>query len=287
MNRFRKPCHFIALTALMCLVCTGLSSPAMAARSLLLATTTSVQDSGLLEVLIPLFEKESGYLVKTVAVGSGDAMKMGGRGEVDVLLVHSPEAVNKFVAEGNGSESRPVMHNEFVLVGPASDPAKVRDSRTVAEALRKIASSGKALFLSRQDNSGTHVREMELWKAAGVSPVGHSWYQHTTGLGMGQTLFVADERKGYTLTDYATFWAQKKKLDLVILLKGVPGLRNSYQVVVVNATRWPRVNESGARRFADFLVNPATQKVISEFGVDLFGQPLFVPDAGGTPGRHD
>lgn len=273
-------CAFIATLVI---VVSGFSSSAAAAsKSLLLATTTSPLDSGLLDVLLPLFKKESGYIVKTIAVGSGQAMKMGHKGEVDVLLVHSPEAQNKFVIEGSGRASRVVMHNDFVLVGPHSDPAKVRGSRSSTEAFRKIAAS-KALFLSRYDSSGTHVREMEIWKAAEVSPEQQKWYQQTTGMGMGQTLFTADERKGYTLTDRATYLALKDKLELVILVEGDPKLLNVYYVIEVNAAKWPRVDAAGAKAFADFMVSPETQKVIGEFGVAKFGSPLFVPDAGKKP----
>ncbi len=283
MKRFRMLSRLITFTVALALG--GFLSTALAAPpGLLLATTTSLQDSGLLDVLIPLFEKESGYVVKTVAFGSGQAMKMARKGEVDVLLVHSPEAVKRFLVEGGGSASQSVMHNEFVVVGPASDPARVRGSRNGIEAFRKIA-AGKAPFFSRHDDSGTHVREMELWKAAGVSPQDRKWYQRTTGLGMGQTLFVADERKAYTLSDRATYLALKKKLELIILLEGDPGLLNSYQVVQVNAVRWPRVNAAGARAFADFMASQKTQRVIAGFGVERFGQPLFVPDAGEKQGE--
>jgi tungstate transport system substrate-binding protein len=255
-----------------------------ASRAILLATTTSVQDSGLLDVLIPAFEKESGYIVKTIVVGSGHAMVMGQKGEVDVLLVHSPEAQKKFVAEGSGRANRVVMHNDFVIVGPPSDPAKVRGSRNSPAAFRKIAAS-KALFLSRHDNSGTHVREMEIWKAADVVPGQQTWYQLTTGLGMGQTLFVADERRGYTLTDRATYLALKNKLELVILGAGDQRLVNLYYVIEVNAAKWPKVNAAGAKAFADFLVSPGAQKLIGEFGVARFGEPLFYPDRGKRPGE--
>lgn len=285
MKKARILSRVAALMATLAVALCGLTSSASAAsRGILLATTTSVLDSGLLDVLIPVFEKESGYIVKTIAVGSGHAMIMGGKGEVDLLLVHSPEAQRKFVAEGSGRASRVVMHNDFVVVGPAADPAKVRGSRNSVEAFRKIAGS-KALFLSRHDNSGTHVREMEIWKASDVNPEQQKWYQLTTGLGMGQTLFAADERKGYTLTDRATYLALKNKLELVILLQGDSRLVNAYHAVEVNAARWPRVNAAGARAFADFLVSPQTQKLIGEYGVAKFGAPLFFPDAGKKPGE--
>ena len=268
----------LLLTAAVMLVIIGAMSAGAATNALILATTTSTQDSGLLDVLIPLFEKESGYIVKTIAVGSGQAMAMGQKGEADVLLVHSPDAEKKFMAEGAGSSRRLVMHNDFVLVGPASDPAKVRGAKSSPEAFKKIAAS-QVLFLSRGDNSGTHAKEKGLWKGAGVSPDGQKWYQQT-GLGMGQTLNVAAEKKGYTITDRATYLALKKSLGLEILLEGDAKLLNVYHVIEVNPAKWPKVNADGAKAFADFIVSPATQAVIGRFGVDKVGAPLFVPDAG-------
>ena len=196
----------LLLAAVTACIAFGLPAPASAAsKNIILATTTSTQDSGLLDVLIPLFEKETGYFVKTIAVGSGQAMAMGKKGEADVLLVHSPDDEKKFMAEGFGVNRRLVMHNDFIIVGPASDPAGVRGAKTSADAFRKIASTG-ALFLSRGDNSGTHAKEKKLWKAAGISPDGQKWYQQT-GLGMGETLNVAAEKKGYTLADRGTYLA--------------------------------------------------------------------------------
>ena len=282
MNKFPLLLRIIALISTLTILSCGLTATALAAsKSLILASTTSIQDSGLLDVLIPLFEKESGYIVKTINVGSGQAMIMAQRGEVDLLLVHSPDTEKKFMAEGAGSSSRLVMHNDFIVVGPTTDPAKVLGSKTSSEAFKKIA-AGKALFLSRNDNSGTHAKENELWKAAGVNPGNQKWYMKT-GLGMGQTLFVADERKGYTLTDRATYLALKKKLTLVILLEGDPKLLNIYHVIEVNAAKWPKVNSAGAKAFANFMVSPTTQKLIGSYGVEKFGAPLFFPDAGKKP----
>jgi len=268
---------------LLCAVFTLFASiPANAAnKTIILATTTSTQDSGLLDTLIPLFEKESGYFVKTIAVGSGQAMAMGKKGEADVLLVHSPDAEKKFMQEESGRSRRLVMHNDFVLVGPAQDPAGIKSAKTSAEALKKIAASG-SLFLSRGDNSGTHAKEKLLWKAAGVVPEGATWFQQT-GLGMGQTLNVAAEKKGYTLTDRATYLALKKNLNLVILVEGDAKLLNVYHVIEVNSARWPKVNASGAKAFADFMVSRKTQGVIGSFGADKYGSALFFPDAGKNP----
>src|SRR5512140_1484488 len=198
------------------------------------ATTTSTQDSGLLDVLIPIFEKESGYQVKTISVGSGQAMKMGEKGEADVLLVHSPDAEKKFMAEGFGISRRMVMHNDFVVVGPAADQARIKGA-PAAEALKRIARSG-AIFVSRGDNSGTHAKEKGLWKAAAVNPEGQKWYQQT-GLGMGQTLNVAAEKKGYTITDRATYPSLKKGLGLDILVEGDASLLNIYHVMEVNPAK--------------------------------------------------
>jgi len=258
------------------------------AKVVILATTTSTQDSGLLETLVPVFQQESGYQVKTISVGSGQAMALGRRGEADVLLVHSPAEEQKLIDEGAGVNRRLVMHNDFVLVGPAGDPAKVRGSRTTAEALKKVAAAG-APFLSRGDSSGTHAKEKGLWKAAGLDPEGQPWYQQT-GLGMGETLNVASEKGCYTLADRGTLLARGKSrpLALQILVEGEPLLLNVYHVIEVSPARWPTVNAAGARAFADFMVSPSTQRRIGEFGVDRFGAPLFTPDAAKgpeTPGR--
>ena len=247
-------------------------------KTVILATTTSTQDSGLLDVLIPIFEKKTGYFVKTIAVGSGQAMAMGQKGEADVLLVHSPAAEKKFVAEGYGINRRLIMHNDYIIVGPPGDPAKIKGIKSASEAFKKIASA-KALFLSRGDKSGTHSKEMDIWKAAGINPEGEKWYQQT-GLGMGQTLSVTAEKKGYTLADRGTYLALKKNLGLDILVEGDAILLNIYHVIEVNPAKWPKVNVAGGKAFADFMVSKETQDIIKTFGVDKFGSPLFFPDAG-------
>ncbi len=249
-------------------------------RTVILATTTSTQDSGLLDLLVPLFEKESGLQVKTIAVGSGQAMKMGEKGEADVLLVHSPDAEKKFMADGFGATRRLVMHNDFIIVGPSADPARIKGTGAT-DAIKRIAQAG-AFFMSRGDNSGTHAKEKVLWKGAGVNPDGQKWYQQT-GLGMGQTLNVAAEKKGYTLTDRATYLALKKGLNLVILVEGDSKLLNIYHVIELAPARSPKINTAGGKAFADFMVAPKTQGVIGRFGVDKFGAPLFFPDAGKNP----
>lgn len=255
--------------------------------TIILATTTSTQDSGLLDVLIPTFQKETGHFVKTISVGSGQAMAMGRKGEADVLLVHSPADEQKMVAEGFGVNRRLVMHNDFIIVGPPGDPARIKGAKSSKEALKIIAEAkpgAKALFLSRGDNSGTYAKEKGLWKAAAVNPEGQKWYQQT-GLGMGETLSVASEKDGYTLTDRGTYLAlaKKKKLHLEILVQGEPLLLNVYHVIEVNPDKWPKVNAAGARAFADFMVSKETQGVIGRFGVDTLGAPLFFPDAGKKP----
>jgi tungstate transport system substrate-binding protein len=279
MNRRRvgKRIALFGMTALFLFIA-AITSVQAQQKTIILATTTSTQDSGLLDVLLPVFEKETGYFVKTIAVGSGQAMAMGQKGEADVLLVHSPEAEKKFVAEGYGMNRRLVMHNDFIIVGPSEDPAKIKGLRSSSESFKKIASA-KALFISRGDNSGTHAKEREIWKAAGINFEREKWYQQT-GLGMGQTLNVAAEKKGYTLADRGTYLALKKNLNLDILVEGDAILLNIYHVIEVNPAKWPKVNSAGAKAFADFVVSEEAQKIVKTFGVDKFGSPLFFPDAG-------
>jgi len=247
-------------------------------KNIILSTTTSTQDSGLLDVLIPIFEKKTGYFVKTIAVGSGQAMAMGQKGEADVLLVHSPAAEKKFVAEGYGVNRRIIMHNDFIVVGPAEDPAKIKGVKGTPQVFKQIASAG-SLFLSRSDKSGTHSKEMAIWKAAGINPEGQKWYQQT-GLGMGQTLNISSEKKGYTLADRGTYLALKKNLSLDILAQGDAILLNVYHVIEVNPAKWPKVNAAGGKAFADFMVSREVQDIVKTFGVEKFGSPLFFPDAG-------
>ena len=266
-----------ALSFATALASTFLQATPPTEKTVILATTTSTQDSGLLDDLIPLFEKQTGYVVKTIAVGSGQAIAMGKRGEADVLLVHSPEAEQALVTEGSGVNRRIVMHNDFVLVGPASDPARL-SKLTAAQAFQRIATS-KSLFLSRGDHSGTHAQELKLWKAAGIVVEGQPWYQQT-GQGMGQTLAIAAEKRAYTLSDRGTYLALRKKIGLPILQEGDPSLRNVYHVIEVNPARFPKVNVAGSRAFADFMVSKAVQGRIQEFGIALYGSPLFFPDAG-------
>jgi tungstate transport system substrate-binding protein len=256
----------------------GIATAQPAQKNVILATTTSTQDSGLLDVLLPIFEKKTGYFVKTIAVGSGQAMAMGQKGEADVLLVHSPAAEQKFIAEGYGVNRRLVMHNDFIILGPPADPARIKGMKKAAEAFKQIAGTA-SLFVSRGDNSGTHAKEKDIWKAAGINPAGQKWYQET-GLGMGQTLGVAAEKKGYILADRGTYLALKKGLGLDILVEGDGILLNIYHVIEVNPQKWPKVNVAGAKAFSDFMVSKETQAIIKTFGVDKYGSPLFFPDAG-------
>jgi tungstate transport system substrate-binding protein len=252
--------------------------PAPANPTLILATTTSTQDSGLLDVLVPLFEQQTGYTVQTVAVGTGQALKMGEEGNADVLLVHAPTSEEEFMANGFGKDRAAVMHNDFILVGPVADPAGIQGTVSATEAFKKIFAAG-ATFISRGDDSGTHKKELDVWKKAELAPQGQAWYLET-GQGMGATLTVASEKGAYTLTDRGTFLAQTENLDLVLVLEGDPPLLNPYHVITVNPEKWAKANYDGAMAFYNFMLAPETQKVIGAFGVEKYGQPLFFPDAG-------
>lgn len=242
-------------------------------RKITLATTTSTQDSGLLDELLPAFERESGVQVKVVAVGSGQALELGRRGDADVLLTHSPGAEQKFMNEGWGAKRLAVMHNDFVIVGPADDGAKIKASRNAADAFKAIA-DGRSAFVSRGDDSGTHKKELEIWKAAGQRP-DRDWYL-SAGTGMAQALRIANEKSAYTLSDRATFLALGSELELVVLVEGDDRLLNRYSVISI---RHPHVHEHEANRFAEFLVSPNCQRAIGIFGVERYGRSLFVPDA--------
>jgi tungstate transport system substrate-binding protein len=245
--------------------------------TIVLSTTTSTQDSGLLDVLIPLFEKQTGSTVKPISVGTGQALALAARGEADVALVHAPAAEKKYVAEGKLLHRRLVMYNDFIVVGPEADPAKIRGEPRAAAALAKIAAAG-ARFVSRGDKSGTHMLEQALWKEAAVTPAA-PWYIES-GQGMGATLGIADDRRAYTLTDRATYLAFSRRIALKTLVERDKALFNVYSVMEVNPANGPRVNVAGGKAFAEFMLAPATQAVIKTFGVEKFGQPLFVPIAG-------
>src|SRR6266508_3442215 len=252
--------------------------PALTNPTLILATTTSTQDSGLLDILIPLFEAESGYTVQTIAVGSGQAMEMGQQGNADVLLVHSPTAEKQFMTDDWGKDRALVMHNDFIIVGPAADPAKIKDLGP-ADAFKAIATA-QAPFVARADKSGTSTKELGIWAKTDVDPATTkpAWYIET-GQGMGPSLTIASEKSAYTLTDRATFLASKDKLQLEILVEGDNSLLNVYHVITVNNDKFPKVNYDGAIAFLKFMTRDSTQDVIGKFGVEKFGQQLFIPDA--------
>jgi tungstate transport system substrate-binding protein len=246
-------------------------------KNVILSATTSTQDSGLLDVLVPLFEKQTGYSVKTVSVGTGQALAMAAKGDADVALVHAPSLEKKYVADGKLLNRRLVMYNDFVIIGPKEDPAKIKSAKTALAALKLIEQS-KSTFVSRGDNSGTHNLEKTLWKKAGIQPKG-DWYIEA-GQGMGATLNIANERNAYTLTDRGTLLALRNRVTLPILIEDDKVLLNIYSVMEVNPANGPRVNTAGGKAFADFMVAPQTQNVIKNFGMEKFGQPLFVPVAG-------
>jgi tungstate transport system substrate-binding protein len=258
---------------------TSCSADSSKKANLLLVSTTSTQDSGLLDVLLPAFTTKTGYNVQLVAVGSGQALKIAEQGNSDVILLHSPAAEKEFVANGFGIDRRLVMHNDFVIVGPPPDPAGIRATNPV-EALKKIFAS-HVTFVSRGDDSGTHVKELALWKNAGLDPAGQDWYLET-GQGQGATLTIASEKGAYALTDRGTFLAYKSNVDLEILVEGDPFLLNVYHVITVNPEKWPNVNLEGAKAFADFITSSEGQDIIAGFGIEKYGQPLFFPDADKT-----
>lgn len=247
-------------------------------RDIVLATTTSLRDTGLLDSLLPIFERETGYRVRAVAVGSGQALKLGERGDADVVLAHSPAAEQDFMGRGFGSSRQVVAWNWFALAGPPDDPAGVAAAPSAPAALRRIAASGRP-FISRGDSSGTHARELALWRQAGGRP---SWPGYAeTGQGMGATLLVADERLGYTLTDRATLTAFKDRVDLVSLRAEEPALINVYHVIELNPEGRPRVNRAGAHAFATWITSARGQDVIAAFGGPR--APLFVAAHGREP----
>ncbi|MGH7352683.1 MAG: substrate-binding domain-containing protein [Candidatus Methylomirabilales bacterium] len=243
--------------------------------TVILATTTSTRDSGLLDVLLPVFEKKTGYLVKTVAVGTGQALAMGKRGDADIVMTHAPEAEKPLVDEGWLTHRVQFMHNDYVLVGPSQDPAKIARAKSAADALRQIAEV-KATFVSRGDDSGTHKQEKVLWKATGLTPEG-SWYVEA-GQGMGATLRIASEKQAYTLTDRSTYLSLQKTLASKILLEGDPLLLNEYSVMLVNPAKHSKVNGEGAKALHKWLLTDGARTMIRDYGKDRFGQPLFFLD---------
>ncbi len=251
-----------------------------------LATTTSTADSGLLDAILPAFEEANNARVDVVAVGTGQAIELGEAGDADVILVHARAREDAFVAEGHGTERRDVMYNDFVIVGPADDPAGVVGMSSAAEALAAIAAAG-APFASRGDDSGTHTKEMSLWEAAGVTPDPAGGWYNSLGQGMGETLIFANEAGAYTMTDRGTFLSMRDNLpNLVVVVGGEsiadnadPKLLNPYGVIPVNPEKSEAINAELAQKFAEWLTSPEVQTMIGEFGVETFGQPLFYPNA--------
>jgi tungstate transport system substrate-binding protein len=261
----------LAIGLLLCVVARAQTKP-----SIILATTTSTQDSGLLDVLVPRFERERGIEVKVIAVGTGAALRMAGTGDADVVLVHAPEAEQRYVAAGDLIDGRLVMHNDFVIVGPPDDPARVKQAKTVVDAMRAIAN--RAGFVSRGDQSGTHAQELALWAAARIESSSVK-RREETGQGMGATLNIADQKRAYTLTDRGTFLSLRKRLGLVVVFQGDPTLRNVYHVYAVNPSKHAKVRRAEALAFIDFLVSPPVQQTIGAFKRDVYGESLFFPDA--------
>ena len=249
-------------------------------KEVILATTTSTQDSGLLDVLVPEFEKDSGYNVKVIAVGSGQALAMGERGDADVLLVHAPSSEKKLVDSGAAINRRLVMHNDFIILGPDKDPAGIKGMTSAVDSLKKVFDTGSS-FISRGDDSGTDKLEKSLWKKAELDPKGKSWYEES-GQGMGATLQIANQRDAYIICDRATYLAQSAGLALTLLVEGDPVLLNVYSVMQVNLESFDLVNGPGGKAFADFMVSEKAQQMIGEFVDKKSGKPLFIPDAGKT-----
>ena len=247
-----------------------------AQSAIILATTTSTQDSGLLDVLVPRFEKERGIAIKVIAVGSGAALRMAARGDADVILVHAPAAERRYVEAGDLVDGRAVMHNDFVITGPGDDPAGIRALTSVNDVMRALAARGA--FVSRGDDSGTHSQELALWAAARIDPRSIQ-RREETGQGMGATLSIADQRRAYTLTDRGTYLSLRRRLKLAILFQGDASLRNLYHVYAVNPAKNPRIQRDAARTFIDFLVSPPIQQAIADFKRAEYGESLFFPDA--------
>ena len=272
----------LALITLFLTACappTGLDTPDQPAGKgeLVLATTTSTYDSGLLDAILPDFERKTGYKVSVLAVGTGQALALGAAGDADVLLVHAREREDQFVAEGNAPFRRDVMYNDFVIIGPADDPAGIRGMDSVVAAFARIAAA-QARFISRGDDSGTHIKEQKIWKRAGIEPAG-DWYQ-SAGQGMGAVLNIANEQQAYTMSDRGTYLARLAEgLDLEIMIEEDPPLFNPYGVLPVNPELAEGVNVEGALAFVDWITGEDAQKLIGEYGIETYGKPLFFPNA--------
>jgi len=264
---------FIFVIAIICLTIVGCQANRNHQnQALILGTTTSLKDTGLLDELLPAFEKKYRIVVKPIAVGTGEALRMGASGDADILLVHAPNLEKEFVRKGYGLSREVIMHNDFIIVGPPNDPAQIKKSKSAVEAFKKIGLS-KEIFVSRGDNSGTHQKEQELWKEAGLKPEGR-WYLETSR-GMGEVLRITSEKQGYTLADRATYITLKSGLNLAILLEGDKMLINPYSFIMVNPDKFSQVNQAGAQKFRQFLLSEDARRIISNFGRAKYGQPLF------------
>jgi tungstate transport system substrate-binding protein len=273
-RRFVRLSRVAALAAAALVGAASLGAAAQA--SIILATTTSTQDSGLLDLLVPRFEQQTGIAVKVIAVGTGAALRMAATGDADAVLVHAPEAEHGYVASGDLVDGRLVMHNDYVVVGPPADPAGVKPLATVPAVMRAIAARG--IFVSRGDDSGTHKQELAMWSAAGIDPRSLA-RREETGQGMGATLNVADQKRAYALTDRGTYLALRKRLDMVVLFQGDAALRNVYHAYVVSPAKHRGIKAAAAGKLVDFLVSPAAQRAIGDFKKRDYGEPLFFPDA--------
>ena len=258
----------------------ALATACASSDEVIVGVGTTVQDSGLLDVLVDEFEEQTDYKVKAVPAGTGQLLEMGRRGDADVLLTHDPAAEEAFFADGFGINRQLVMHNDFVVLGPVDDPVGIARAENATTALHGIRKS-ELPFISRGDDSGTHKLELRLWEGLDFDPTSESWYEET-GQGMGATLQVANQRNAYTISDRGTYLATRDSIDLVILFEGDPRLLNVYHVMQVNPEKHPAVREDAAAAFVDFMLSDSTQQLIANFGVEEFGQPLFIPDAGKT-----
>jgi len=263
---------FPVISAALIFGCQAKNGPQNAVR---LVTTTSVRDTGLLDVLSDAFQKDGKYTLKAVAVGSGQAMQLGKTGEADILWVHSPDDEKQFVEEGYGTDRTTFMYNDFVILGPAQDPAKVKGVKKAADAFKKIAAA-KAPFISRGDKSGTHKKELRIWDAAKVKPAADKYIE--AGQGMAATLTLADEKNAYALVDRSTYLSMKSKIGLVIVSEGDDALLNRYSLILVNPAKFPKVNAAGARAFFDFVLSKPAKEMVEKFGQDKYGKQLFFYD---------
>lgn len=244
-------------------------------KTVILATTTSVQDTGLLDILIDKFKDETGYTVKSIAVGTGQAIKLGMKGEVDIVLVHSPDDEKKFVKEGYGVNYTTFMHNDFVLLGPANDPVEAKKAKSISDVFKTIAQK-EFLFISRGDQSGTHKKELKIWRIAEVTPKKEKYIE--VGQGMAATIRISDEKQAYCLSDRSSYLSLKKNISLVILFEGDKELLNYYSLILVNPQKFPKINVKGAGSFFNFILSGRIKEVIENFGREKFGQQLFFFD---------